>query len=73
MMMTREAYQNEMKGIRWLYENVDYEYANDIVRINAENYLGVEKLPVYGIQERREKDYYGKNNISRFRWCSGGL
>ena len=71
--MTREAYQNEMKGIRLLYENVDYEYANDIVRINAENYLGVEKLPVYGIQERREKDYYGKNNISRFRWCFGGL
>ena len=34
------------EGIRWLYENVDYEYANDIVRRNAEKYLGVEKLPV---------------------------
>ena len=34
------------EGIRWLYENVDDEYANDIVRRNAEKYLGVEKLPV---------------------------
>ena len=32
------------EGIRWLYENVDDEYANDIVRGNAEIYLGVEKL-----------------------------
>ena len=32
------------EGIRWLYENVDEEYANDIVRRNAEKYLGVEKL-----------------------------
>ena len=34
------------EGIRWLYENVDDEYANDIVRRNAERFLGVEKLPV---------------------------
>ena len=33
------------EGIRWLYENVDDEYANEIVRINAERYLGVERLP----------------------------
>ena len=33
------------EGIRWLYENVDEEYANDVVRVNAERYLGVEKLP----------------------------
>ena len=32
------------EGIRWLYENVDDEYANDIVRRNAERYLGVKKL-----------------------------
>ena len=32
------------EGIRWLYENVNDEYANEIVRINAENYLGVRKL-----------------------------
>ena len=32
------------EGIRWLYENVDDEYANEIVRVNAERYLGVEKL-----------------------------
>lgn len=32
------------EGIRWLYANVDDEYANEIVRINAENYLGVQKL-----------------------------
>lgn len=44
------------EGIRWLYENVDDEYANDIVRINAEKYLGVEKLPVYGIQEKWGKE-----------------
>lgn len=34
------------EGIHWLYENVDYEYANDIVRRNAEKLLGVDKLPV---------------------------
>ncbi len=34
------------EGIRWLYENVDDEYANAIVRVNAEKYLNVEKLPV---------------------------
>lgn len=32
------------EGISWLYEHVDYDYANEIVRINAERYLGVEKL-----------------------------
>lgn len=32
------------EGISWLYDNVDDEYANDIVRVNAEKYLGVEKL-----------------------------
>ena len=32
------------EGISWLYENVDYDYACDIVRVNAERYLGVEKL-----------------------------
>ena len=32
------------EGIDWLYENVDYDYACDIVRVNAERYLGVEKL-----------------------------
>ncbi len=32
------------EGIRWLYEHVDEEYANEIVRINAERYLGVERL-----------------------------
>ncbi len=31
-------------GIRWLYENVDEEYANEVVRVNAERYLGVERL-----------------------------
>ena len=30
--------------IRWLYDNVDDEYANEIVRNNAEKYLGVDKL-----------------------------
>lgn len=34
------------EGIRWLYENTDEEYANDVVRRNAEKYLGIEKLPV---------------------------
>ena len=32
------------KGIRWLYENVDEDYANDVVRRNAEKYLGIPKL-----------------------------
>ena len=32
------------EGISWLYDNVDDEYADDIVRVNAEKYLGVEKL-----------------------------
>ena len=32
------------EGISWLYENVDYEYANDVVRVNAEHLLGVERL-----------------------------
>ena len=32
------------EGINWLYENVDYEYANDVVRANAERLLGVERL-----------------------------
>ena len=41
----KPARRPQMKeGIRWLYENVDDEYANKIVRINAERYLGVEKL-----------------------------
>ena len=35
------------EGIRWLYDNVDYDYANEIVRMNAEKYLNVERLPVY--------------------------
>ena len=43
---TREgARRPKMKeGIRWLYENVDSEYANEVVRRNAETYLGVDKL-----------------------------
>ena len=41
----KEARRPHMKeGIRWLYENVDEEYANEIVRVNAERYLGVERL-----------------------------
>lgn len=32
------------KGIRWLYENVGEDYANDVVRRNAEKYLGIPKL-----------------------------
>lgn len=32
------------EGIRWLYENVNDEYANEIVRVNAERLLGVERL-----------------------------
>ena len=41
----RPARRPQMKeGIRWLYENVDEEYANQIVRLNAEQYLHVERL-----------------------------
>ena len=45
---TREgARRPQMKeGVRWLYEHTDEEYANDVVRRNAEKYLGVQKLPV---------------------------
>ena len=32
------------EGIRWLYDNVDEEYANDVARRNAEKLLGVEPL-----------------------------
>ena len=31
------------EGIQWLYENVEKEYADDIVRRNAERYLGVHR------------------------------
>ena len=41
----KQARRPQMKeGIRWLYENVDKDYADDIVRRNAEKYLGVPKL-----------------------------
>ena len=30
-------------GIRWLYENTDLEYAEAVVRTNAERYLGVDE------------------------------
>ena len=41
----KAARRPQMKeGINWLYENVDYDYACAIVRINAERYLGVEEL-----------------------------
>ena len=36
------------EGIRWLYENVRPDYADDVVRRNAEKYLNVEKLPAAG-------------------------
>ena len=43
----KPARKPQMKeGVRWLYEHVDQEYADDVVRRNAEKYLGVEKLPV---------------------------
>jgi len=32
------------EGIQWLYKNIDSEEANEIVRINAEKYLGVDRL-----------------------------
>ena len=49
------------EGIRWLYENVDDEYANDIVRRNAEKLLGVDKLSVvsYGLSENRDVQQCG--------------
>ena len=41
----KPARRPQMKeGIRWLYEHVDDEYANEVVRVNAEKYLGVERL-----------------------------
>ncbi len=41
----KEKRRPQMKeGIRWLYENTDEEYANDVVRRNAEKYLGIERL-----------------------------
>ena len=42
----KQARRPQMKeGIRWLYDNVDdEEYVNEIVRVNAEKYLGVERL-----------------------------
>ena len=42
------------EGIRWLYENVDEEYANDILRRNAEKHLGVRNLPVEWNKEYRK-------------------
>ncbi len=38
------------EGIRWLYENVDGEYADDIVRRNAERYLEADRLPMAGLE-----------------------
>ncbi len=32
------------EGIRWLYEHTAEEYANDVVRRNAEKYLGIPKI-----------------------------
>ena len=46
------------EGIRWLYENVDDEYANDIVRRNAERYLNVERLRV--LQDEDNGDGWGR-------------
>ena len=41
----KQARRPEMKeGVRWLYENVEYEYANNVVRRNAERLLGVDRL-----------------------------
>lgn len=43
----KPARRPQMKeGVRWLYEHVDEAYANDVIRRNAEKYLGVSKLPV---------------------------
>ena len=50
--ISKPARKPQMKdGVRWLYENVDEEYANDNVRRNAEKYLGVTKLPIEQNQE----------------------
>ena len=47
MLFTNVKLRPQMKdGVRWLYEHVDEEYADDVVRRNAEKYLGVTKLPV---------------------------
>ena len=40
------------EGIRWLYDNLDDEYANDIVRRNAEKYLHITRLPVWGTEDQ---------------------
>ncbi len=53
------------EGIRWLYQNVDDEYANDIVRRNAERYLGVEKLPVTNEALEREYGISGEDDEER--------
>ena len=47
------------EGIRWLYQNMDDEEANEIVRRNAERYLGVEKLlgPGSIYEEYRFRDF----------------
>ena len=43
----KPARRPQMKeGVRWLYEHVDAEYADDIVRRNAEKVLGVTPLQV---------------------------
>ena len=43
----KPARKPQMKeGVRWLYENVDADYADDVVRRNAEKYLGVQRLPI---------------------------
>ena len=43
----KPAGRPQMKdGVRWLYEHVDEEYADDVIRRNAEKHLGVPKLPV---------------------------
>ncbi len=41
----KPARRPQMKeGVRWLYENVEKAYADDVVRRNAEKYLGVPEL-----------------------------
>ena len=48
----KPARRPQMKeGIRWLYEHVNDEYANDIVRRNAERLLEIRKLPVVYVPE----------------------
>lgn len=55
----KPARRPQMKdGVHWLYENVDEEYANDIVRRNAEKYLGVTNLPV-----EQNRDYPSHSSI----------